>query len=156
MKDIFVSRPTWIENKYQDGLDNFMKMLTVHNLKPRTLGVTDYPNQAPLDEVIQLLNKCKGAIILGYPQIIINDGHIKGNKITNTVSLGTEWNHIEAGLAYALNLPLLVIHHTEVGRGIFDKGTMSNFIYKKDFRLPNWSMEKDIQGAINNWKRKCT
>lgn len=118
MIDVFVSRPTWIPEEFREGLEGFLGLLKALELEPRTLGATDYPTKAPLDEVISLLDQCGGAVILGYPQIVVREGIVKGKTVQNEL-LATEWNHIEAGLAYARALPLLVIHHIGVGRGIF-------------------------------------
>ena len=153
MRDIFVSRPTWISSEFQPGLDHFLSFLKSHELNPRTLGASDYPSKTPMDEVIKIIKSCCGTIILGYPQIQIEKGVLKGEKISEMgLLLPTEWNHIEAALSYANKLPLLVIHHIGVKRGIFDRGTISNFIYERDLANHSWSLEKDISGAFSTWK----
>lgn len=156
MIDIFLSRPIWLSQEFKRGFDNFLKFLETHELKPRTIGAGDYPNEAPLDEVISLMNQCKGAIILGYPQIKVEKGLLKDIEIpSNTLKelyLPTEWNHIEAGLAYAKGLPLLVIHHIGVGRGIFDRGATKKFIYEVDLTYSDWSLTPEISGAFSKWK----
>ena len=106
-----------------------------------------------MDEVIDLLYKCEGAIILGYPQIQITSGYVKETEISS-LSLSTEWNHIEAGLAYALGLPVLVIHDKSIQRGIFDRGVLNSFLYSKDFTDKAWSISEDIVGALVQWKTK--
>jgi hypothetical protein len=144
-----------VDPKFAAGLDGFIQFLTSLDLYPRTLGKTDYPSRAPLDEVITLLDDCAGAVILGYPQIEVTAGLLKGQNIREPLLLPTEWNHIEAGLAYARRLPLLVIHHVGVGRGIFDRGATPTFLYERDLSAPAWPLSPDLQGAINKWKRDC-
>ena len=119
MIDIFLSRPTWVSPDHKSGLEHFLGLLATMELNPRTLGTTDYPSKCPLDEVIALMDRCQGAIILGYPQITATHGRLKDIDITEPLLLPTEWNHIEAGLAYARDLPLLVVSHIGVVRGIF-------------------------------------
>jgi len=153
MKNIFVSRPTWVDPKFQKGLDGFLRVLTGLELQPRTIGTTDYPSKAPLDEVIKLMELCSGAIILGYPQIVATAGYMKDKPISSDVVLPTEWNHIEAGLAYARGIPLLVIHHPGITRGIFDRGAIAKFIYEVDFADSAWPLRPEVQGAIGNWKK---
>lgn len=150
--NIFLSRPTWISQEYQPGLDGLLRVLEGLGLKPRTLGATDYPNRAPLDEVIHLLDQCVGAMILGFPQIVATAGTIRAQTIEGEVILATEWNHIEAGLAHARGLPLLIIHHSGVRRGIFDRGAISSFIYELNLRDPAWPLCAEIQGALRTWK----
>lgn len=152
MKNIFLSRPNWIPPECRDGLNNFLTLLKSLELVPRTIGATDYPNKSPMDAVIDLLKECEGAIILGYPQITLMSGSIKDNPINDNLVLATEWNHIEAGLAHALELPLLIIHHTTVSRGIFDRGVLNYFLYQKDFCDKTWGISPEISGALTKWK----
>jgi hypothetical protein len=154
--NIFLSRPTWIPPEFESGISTFLTQLGNLGLVPRTLGVSDYPSKAPLDEVIDILADCKGAIILGVPQIEISGGSIKGNTITSSVSLGTEWNHLEAGLAYSAGIPVLIIHHHSVTRGIFDRGVLNAFLHGVDLSENNWSMQPSLNGAITKWKEKCS
>ncbi len=63
MINIFISRPTWIAEEFKEGLIGFLSFLDTHDIKPRTLGSTDYPTESPLDEVIAIMDDCKGAII---------------------------------------------------------------------------------------------
>lgn len=149
--DVFVSRPNWIDSIYEEGLTGFLAFMESHSLKPRTIGKTDYPNSCPLDEVISLLLECKGVIILGYPQISITTGQIKDESISNVI-LPTEWNHIEASLAYSKRLPLLLIHHQGISRGVFEHGAISKYIYQVDFTKPTWFLAENIIGALSKWK----
>ena len=152
--DIFLSRPTWIGEEFKPGLDNFIRFLRSHSLNPRTLGTSDYPSDSPLDEVISLMEKCKGAIILGYPQIFIHNGILKDEEIEKEMLLPTEWNHIETSLAYAMGLPVLLIHHLNIKRGVFDRGAVNKYLYEIDLRNPDWPLDEKISGALTSWLPK--
>jgi hypothetical protein len=152
MIDVFVSRPTWISDGFERGLTGFLARLADFGMRPHTLGANDYPTKSPLDDVIGLLEQSQGAVILGFPQIEIRDGTIKGNPVQPVLYLPTEWNHIEAGLAYARGLPLLVIHHNGVCRGIFDRGAINSFIYETDLSDPAWALNPRISGALQAWR----
>ena len=154
MTDVFVSRPTYIPDSQKDGIDNFLSLLDMMDLKPRTLGTTDYPNDAPLDEVLRILDDCSGMIVLGIPQISIEKGSLKDQPIDGVLKLATEWNQIEAALAYSRNMPLLIIHDKGVSRGIFDRGTLAGFIHEADFSDAHWSGVASIKGALKTWKSK--
>lgn len=154
MKEVFLSRPNWIPESFEKGIENFYNFLKSGELNPRTIGQSDFPNESPLDEVINLMKKCEGTIVLGIPQIEIENGKIKGKPISNKLELGTEWNHIEAALAYSIGHPLLIIHHKNVGRGVFDRGASNSFIYEVDMNSPSWSISTEISGVISNWKSK--
>lgn len=152
MIDVFVSRPTWIPGEFEAGLDRFVAFLDSHDLRPRTIGITDYPAASPLDEVISLMRRCRGAIILGYPQLELLTGRIKGVELESPLDLPTEWNHIEAGLAYASGLPLLLIHHPGISRGVFDRGAVNRFIHEVDLAPHDWVLSSNIAGALKTWK----
>jgi hypothetical protein len=152
MKEVFISRPNWVPEPFEEGLTNFYNLLKAHELNPRTIGRSDYPSKNPLDEVMGLLKKCQGTIVLGIPQIYIKVGTVKGQNIMNDLQLCTEWNHIEAALAHSLGHPLLVVHHLEVSRGIFDRGAGNYFLHQVDFLNPSWAMTAEISGALSNWK----
>lgn len=154
MKQIFVSQPNCVSPDERSGVKKFMRLLKAHDLNPRSIGVTDMASLSPLEEVIQLMRICSGAIILGIPQIQIQTGTFRGEEIREPFSLGTEWNHIEAALAYSLNLPVLVIHDITVVRGIFDKGAANAFIYSVDFSSDSWPLSDKISGAVDSWSKR--
>ena len=154
MKQIFVSQPNCVSPDERPCVDKFMRLLRGRGLNPRAIGVTDMASRSPLEEVIQLMKTCSGAIILGIPQIRIQAGTIRGKEIRKPFSLGTEWNHIEAALAYSLNLPVLVIHDVTVVRGIFDRGAANAFIYSVDFSSDSWLLSDEISGALDSWARR--
>lgn len=152
MNPVFLSRPSWVSEKYRPGLDHFQTLLREQHLDPRSVGVTDYANDVPMAEVIRLMKQCAGAIVLGVPQIEVMAGAVKGDDIHEPFSLGTEWNHIEAALAYALELPTLVIHDQTVVRGVFDRGATQSFLHEVDLSCPTWALTERIVGAVRTWR----
>ena len=154
MKKVFLSRPTCILPEYQKGMEGFIGWLTGSKLEPMTLGVTHYSNVNPMSAVINLIKKCDGVIVLGIPQITITGGRLKGKKIKTPVSLATEWNHIEAAIAFSLKKPILIIRDNSVERGIFDKGAAEGFLHSTDFKKPKWVKEKNINKVLIDWKDK--
>lgn len=153
--NIFLSRPTWIHESYKLGLRTLGTQLSNLGLTSRTLGISDYPSKSPLDEVIDLMEKCQGAIILGIPQIYVASGNVKSESIDAPFDLATEWNHLEAALAYSLGLPIIVIKHVTVFRGIFDRGVLNAFVHSVDMTRSAWSMEDSVNGSLQHWKENC-
>jgi hypothetical protein len=154
MVNVFVSRPTWVAPEFKPGLDIFLNLLKSADLEPRTVGSTDLPTKTPLDEVLLVMRECQGAIVLGYPQISVERGKCKDADCSG-LSLPTEWNHIEAALAYSQQLPLMMLHHTGIKRGVFDRGAASVFVYELDLTDPAWAMQPAANGAILKWKKEC-
>lgn len=146
--------PRGLRTSLLQGLDNFLRLLASVGLQPRTLGATDDPSKSPLDEVIDLMRACRGTMVLGYPQITVGRGTCRETDCSG-LCLQTEWNHIEAALAYSLGLPLLIIRHKGVSRGVFDRGAVSAFLYEVDLREPGWPIERSTNGALLKWKNDC-
>lgn len=109
---VFVSRPTAVNAEQRSFCDALVDVLAREGLLARTLGVTDYPALAPLAEVLALMKQCSGALVLGLRQLHVESGELKaGSSAAAKVSdlyLSTPWNQIEAGMAVALERPLLV------------------------------------------------
>jgi hypothetical protein len=151
VRDIFLSRPNWIDPRYEKGLNGFLSLLQAHGLQPRTIGTTDFPCKSPMDEVITLMRKCVGAVVLGFPQVVIEKGFIKDKVVSQPISLSTEWNHIEAALAHCLGIPILVLHDKTINRGVFERGALNSFIYSFDFTDPSWPLGQVTTGAVKSW-----
>ena len=151
MIDIFLSRPNWIDEKFKPGLNAFYNFLKSLNIIPHTIGGEEKPIRSPMDDVIDLMAKCKGAVILGLPQIEIEKGRLKGEEIKTVLVLPTEWNHIEYGLAMARKMPILLLKHSNVKRGVFDRGAVNSFLYDVDFEKSDWILSNEINGAFSSW-----
>lgn len=131
--DVFVSRPTSTSDLQTKFCNDLEAAIRIRGLRIRSLGTTDYSNKAPLLGVRQLLNNCEGVIILGLKQIFVKDSIEKDGtnkrQERKNFSLPTAWNHLEGGIAFALNLPLLIICEEGVEGGIFDRGVTDRFIH---------------------------
>lgn len=131
--DVFISRPTAIDKVQDSFCDNLEAALKIRGLRLSSLGTTDYSNKAPLLGVRQLLINCEGVIILGLKQIFVKDCIEKDGtakrKEGRQFFLPTSWNHLEGGIAFGLNLPLLILCEEGVEGGIFDRGVTDKFIH---------------------------
>jgi len=55
-------------------------------------------------------------------------------------------------VAYVKKLPLMIVTHPGIDRGIFDRGTGNNFVFTEDLTNPAWPLSPQIRGAIKSWK----
>jgi hypothetical protein len=149
---IFISRPNSFADNFQAGYRKFSEFLNGHRIQQRTVGATDIPVNDPISEVITLMRLCNGAIILGIPQIEVFTGTLKGIPLPNQLNLCSEWNHIEASIAYTLGKPLFIIQHIGVTRGVFDRGAFPSFIHSVDMTISDWPWDTNINGAFQTWK----
>ncbi len=79
--------------------------------------------------------ECQGAIILGLRQINVLDAVLKEGTIQESRSmpsnfLPTPWDQLEAGMAFMLGLPTLIIKEDRVWGGVFDVGSSDRFVHQ--------------------------
>ena len=133
---VFVSSPTKLNPQQMAVRKAIFGVLDTFGLEPRALGQSDYPTHLPLREVLVIGRRCVGAMILGFeqhfaPKVEIRRGLEKCDGGGEGENLGypTPWNHLEAGILYALGLPLLVFREPNISGGIFDHGVSDAFVH---------------------------
>jgi hypothetical protein len=134
-------------------------ILEQRGLAPRTLGETDYSNSAPILAVREVMEQCSGAIILGFAQLTVSSGRLKPGTTAEQDAAGstwaTAWNQIEAAMAYALGLPVLVIREQAVAGGVFDFGSIDRFVHQADL-TPAWFDTQSFLQPLNAWIEELT
>lgn len=79
-----------------------------------------YGVSAPLSDVTQKIRDCVGVVIFGPPQFAVTgEGDARSTTSSDLRVLSTPWNQLEAGIAYALEKPLLILFQGAHG-GVFD------------------------------------
>jgi hypothetical protein len=115
-------------------------------LEPRALGRGDYPVDSPLREVVVIAKHCSGGLVLGFSQLSVERAQSKSGtpderRVTG-LRVPTPWNHLEAGILFALGLPLLVFREEDVAGGIFDLGASDAFVHQ----MPTVGGALDVEG----------
>jgi hypothetical protein len=131
---VFVSCPTSLNKEQQSSRTLILRQLDRFNLEPRALGRSDYPTELPLREVMLIARHCSGGLILGFEQHrsltgIHKPGAPEEQKLDTPVSMPTPWNHLEAGILFGLNLPILIFREKGIDGGVFDPGVSDVFIH---------------------------
>jgi hypothetical protein len=155
--DAFISRPTKLPKPFEDAYKAFHAYAEKHHgLRLRRLGSTDYSDEAPLRAIIDIMDECKGAIILGYPQIEIYQHIRRSDDVSQdpTLLFPTPWNQIEASLAFGAKLPVLVIGHPGIGGGVFDHGVTGQYVLTEDLSLKDWFLRQPFQQLLAKWKQR--
>src|SRR4029078_8448985 len=87
--------------------------IRAEGLVPHTVGRNTWSADSPLQTVMALMESCAGAFVIALERSYFASGVEKRggpNEVTVAdISLPTPWNQIEAAIAYARGLPLLVI-----------------------------------------------
>jgi hypothetical protein len=133
---VFVSCPTKLSPDQERSRRIILNLLDELRLEPRALGRSDYPKDVPLKEVYIIAKHCYGGVILGFEQVRATAGIWKRGSDeqaivpkSKAVSFPTPWNQLEAGILFALKLPLLIFREADVYGGVFDVGTTEVFIH---------------------------
>ena len=132
---VFVSCPTALNPQQKESRRIIIDELEELRLEPRALGRSDYPTDLPLREVYVIAKHCSGGIILGFEQFFTQAGTWKRGTDSErcsekSVSFPTPWNHLEAGVLFGLQLPLLIFKENGIEGGVFDEGVTDVFIHK--------------------------
>lgn len=155
-ENIFISRPTHIGEEFEVHYCAFERLLISDGLQPYRLGAGSYTLDAPLKGVIDLMDICKGAIVLGYPKYEISASIRKGGESERQIMLAfpTPWNQIEATLAYVKHLPVLIVAHEGVTGGVFDPGVTGQYVLKKNLKREHWYNDEEFQGVFVVWRSR--
>jgi len=132
---VFVSCPTALNPQQEESRRIIIEELEELRLEPRALGRSDYPTDLPLREIYVIAKHCSGGIILGFEQFFTQAGTWKRGTDSErsskkSVSFPTPWNHLEAGVLFGLQLPLLIFKENDIEGGVFDEGVTDVFIHK--------------------------
>jgi hypothetical protein len=152
--DVFVSKPNALTASQSAFWLRLRRMLEDRSLRPRSLGETDYPSTSPMEAVRCVVKECQGAIILGLRQVHVVEGREKPgtNKARDVrdAYLPTPWNQIECGMAYALQLPLLIVREAGVEDGVFGIGSTDRFVHEAKLNRQWLSSPRFLQ-PLNEW-----
>ena len=125
--------------------------------EPRALGRSDYPTECPLREVLVIAKHCSGGVILGFEQsyaaaVIEKRGVPSKTKTNRKVVMPTSWNHLEAGILFGLNLPLLVFKEDGIGGGVFDTGVTDNFVHSMPTEKLDSAQRRALGDVFLKWQ----
>ena len=155
MHSVFVSKPSALTEHQQYFWERFRARLEERNIDPRTVGATDYPSNAPVGKVKEVMNQCHGAIILGLKQIRIIDGVTKEGTDKQgplrNYHLPTAWNHIESGMAFALGLPILIVKESGINGGLFERGASEKYVHEIELPADDWFDSMGFLQPLNSF-----
>ncbi len=123
----------------------------------RAVGRSDFSSSHPLKFIQQLMNECRGTVIIAFERVKVIEGlERRGSPeerpLANQI-LPTVWNQIEAAMAYVLGHPLLVIVET----GSRDEGLLEAgydwYVQHLDLK-PSSLSSKQFIGVFADWKNK--
>lgn len=155
MKKIFLSRPNTYDPVYNSTVKALTNFLEKRGLTPVTIGSTVFPNEMPILTIKQEMKNCSGIIILGLPQLLIENCIQKKNTNGEKKILDKEypsvWNQIEGAMAYMFDLPIMIIAQKGINDGLFENGTLPVFKNEYNLRSSHWIERQNFYEPFNEW-----
>lgn len=156
-KDIFVSVGAPSNPNQETFLCAVEDRLRNDGLTPHTVGRNTFSADAPLKAVTDLLSTCSGIVVVAFERSYFPAGMSKrggpNEAALQDVRLPTPWNQIEAAMAYAHGLPLMVI----VEAGLRNEGLLERGYdwYVQEVKLEAAALASaEFNGVFASWKRK--
>lgn len=124
--DVFISVGATYTNMQSMFVRSFEAFLLSNNCNPRKIEHIS-PGKKPIAVVRQELTACDGAVIIAFTRYEISTGaefpKSKTEKSIVGMRIPTMWNQLEGGMAYALDIPLLILIEKGLDRqGILEPG----------------------------------
>ena len=155
---VFVSVPNRLSDRQDTAHRLILGELGHHGIEARTLGQTDYPTRFPLREVLTLAKHCSGGVILGFSLFEATAGVWKKDTPfelaldkNKRAQFSTPWNQLEAGILFALDVPLLVFRERRVSGGVFDRGVTDLFVHPMPTSEPEYNETKALRAVFQRW-----
>jgi uncharacterized protein YjbI with pentapeptide repeats len=155
---VFLSQPTVLTAEQQAVVDRVAHVIEERGGEVIRLLREDYPASGSLGEIRRLMGGCAAVAIVGVPQLLVARGTLRpGTPEESPVrdaSLGTPWSQIEAGIAFALDLPMLVVRSRLGDAGVFGIGDEASAVTVVD--ADERAGLANLDDAVERWIRTLT
>jgi hypothetical protein len=153
-RQVFLSQPSVLTVEQQILVDRVAHLVEQREVDVVRLRREGYPASGSLGELRRLMSGCSGLVIVGVRQLTVADGTLRAGtpeeaQVRN-ITLPTPWSQIEAGMAFALELPVLVVSDHLWDAGVFGIRDESSGLAVVD--LAANSME-EVDNRVRDWLR---
>jgi hypothetical protein len=151
---VFISKGSAATRKQIEYIDAVLNTLRLVGLNPRIMNENEWSYSQPLKAIKKIIRECDGIVVIAFTRTRYDKGieiRRDDNKELSNISLPTPWNHIEAAIAYAFGLPVLVIAENSLkSEGLIESG------YDWQVYWSNWSpadvKSESFKGFLNSWR----
>lgn len=156
-KNIFVSKPGKMTPEQDAVYSIVCNQITNDGYTPIELNVNDYQDFGILSEIKRLMKGCHAVVIFGFKQYKVSNKVYRWWSDAYSQEIGdkyltSSWVHTEAGIASALNLPLLLVSDFKIETGVFETILAEPDIYRAD---SSSGFDKDsFFTAYKDWSNK--
>lgn len=150
-----MGRPfTAAQEKFSSGIENYLNQ---RGLCPQTLAKQQYQsNEQPLRLINELMDQCNGAIVIALERVSIESGVERRGAPNQTrisdAAIPSPWIQIEAALAYAKRLPILVVKENRVrSEGLLEEG-YDWYVHSTELNL-SFLDSTEFGAKFESWQR---
>jgi hypothetical protein len=155
--DVFISSGRSYNSNQESFIEAIEELIRTEGFSPRAVGRNDFSSKQPLKFVQELLQQCKGTVIIAFERIYVANGEerrgsAEAREIKSEI-LPTVWNQIEAAMAYVLEQPLLVI----VEDGSRNEGLLESGYdwYVLKVKIDRSSINtREFRGVFSDWVKR--
>lgn len=154
---VFISVGGTATAEQEEFVKHIEERLKGENLIPNTIGRNKFSADSPLKSIKDLMDECSGILVIALERTYFENGIEKRGSANETLlsvtKFATPWNQIESAMAYAKNLPILVIVEEGIrAEGLLEKGYDWYVMTVK----PNQSslLTAEFNGVLSSWKSK--
>lgn len=153
--NVFVSVGNTTDPNQEAFIAAIEKHLRDNGLNPRTIGRSDFSSIQPLKFIEQVMQECYGTLVLAFERVLIKKGLERGTEPISNTKLPSVWNQVEAGMAYVLKHPLMVIVENGIrAEGILEFG-YDWYVQRVDVN-PLIVEDQEFKGVFEDWKERVT
>lgn len=157
---IFLSYPKPFTSNQKKFIEKITSYLDAKGFMGRTLGVTDYDMQEPLNAIRRLMLECNGIITIALKRHYIEQGESKPNSDLNepATTLSHKWLtspycQIEPAMAFQIGLPILVFREKDVlAEGLLERGAMGTYMPEFDISDPLYLESDEFKQIFGRWE----
>ena len=143
---VFLSEPSGLTNEQRRVSDQWHERLYGHGFDVEQLRNRDYQPD-PWPQLRGHIHAAHGVLVLGFAQLRVEAGSWRSGTNQQAAVITTwttPWLHVEAGIALAADLPVLVAPESGVGEGVFAPETWAGHLRGTPSASPN-------EGVIDEW-----
>lgn len=149
-KSVFLSAPNILTTEQRIKFDYIKSKLAEKKIKINNIKRDNYQYFGIASEIKRQIQSSDAVIILGFSDIIIQEGYIKPNttesKLLKDCSYVSPWIHTEIGIAIGSSKPIFILYEKELNNGIFEETCNEVGFEKVLFESTN-----DIEKILDSW-----
>lgn len=158
MTDIFISVGRISAREEEVFLHAVESVVKSNGFSPRTIGRADLAGENPFGKILNVMEECSGIIVIASERLVFEHGIEFPKSLDKSalpeVFLPTVWTQIEAAMAYALHVPMLVIAESSLRPDGFLEREYNWQILRWDNLVPERLNSADFLSAFEKWKHE--